>query len=502
MKFYSILFSLLAFSFYTKAQTVTVNYSPSIEGVDLKYGRVQWIGDRENLSFINTQGVQVKKTSMVNEVKSDMTIGSKNEFGLSGLNDENFARIWNVKNTATGFDALISMKESSSDNLSLKIIHLDKSGVVTKEDEEIGSYPSNAIGILSKTVSSPDGNFTMFYNKPNFLNSDLSFAVIDGANKAVRNFGMKTGFSYSAYKLVSAVLDNAGNIYTLSTIQTATSTYAYQLKLYGATDDKGVEVAIASMEKLKFVDDLFLNSDTKGAIYLSGRFLEHKDQNLNAEGFFIQKINAETGKATLWMNANFSVDAKELKVLARTMRVDKIVFLPDGNFGMVGECVFQTGDGFTNTDCNDRLYDWMESVLIMKVSADGKILNHSIIERDQNIVDPAKRIYCGSAFLMKGTKCYLIYNEALGSIEKRKAGSSPSNYSAYRDKSAMVIAEIDLTNCSYNEKYLNDIKPCTDKLKPILIPGFSQLLNDNNSIAVKIDTGVKTLCKYAIIKVE
>ena len=96
----------------------------------------------------------------------------------------------------------------------------------------------------------------------------------------------------------------------------------------------------------------------------------------------------------------------------------------------------------------------------------------------------------------------MIYNESLGSIEKRKAAGSISNYSAYRDKSAMIIAEIDLANCSYNEKYLNDIKPYTDKLKPILIPGFSQLLNDNNTIAVKIDTGVKTSCKYAIIKVE
>ena len=99
MKFQKLLFTLLVFSLFTNAQTVTVNYSPSIEGVDLKYGRVQWIGDGENLSYINTQGVQVKKTSKVNEVKSDMTVGSKSEFGLSGLNDESFARIWNVKNT-------------------------------------------------------------------------------------------------------------------------------------------------------------------------------------------------------------------------------------------------------------------------------------------------------------------------------------------------------------------------------------------------------------------
>ncbi len=302
--------------------------------------------------------------------------------------------------------------------------------------------------------------------------------------------------------MINAVIDNAGNILVLSTMKQSTSSYGYQLKLFAGDDNTGVEVPIATLEKLKYVDDLFLVCDTKGVTYLTGRYLESKDQNFNAEGFFIQKINTSTAKAEIWMNANFKTDAQDLKVLNRTMRVDKIVCLPDGSFGMMGECTFNTNTGYTADYLNDRVYEWMESVLIMKVSATGKIISSKIIDRTQNIVDPVKRIYCGSVFLVKGTKCYLVYNDNLGNIEKRKASDKPGNYSAYRDNSSMILAEIDLANCSYIEKYIADIKPCTDKLKPILIPEFGQLCNDDKTIAVKLDIGVKGSCRYVFVNVE
>lgn len=502
MKFKIIFFFLIIVSLKIRAQNISVDYSPVITGIDQKYGRVIWLKNGQALNYINSQGLNIMQATTVTPLKSDMTAGNKTAFGLSGLSSTGYARIWNIKNDAIGFSAYASVKTGSGDDMTLKSIHLDNAGVVDKEGDEIGAYPSSALCQTAETTVSPDGNYTLYYNKPGFLNSDYGFIVIEGVDHEVRNFSMGTGYSYSSFKMVNSVIDNAGNIFVLSTINQSSTSYAYQLTMFAADDNKGVNVPIASLDKLKYVDDLYLNSDSKGAVYLSGRYLEHKDENFNAEGFFMQRINAATAKTEIWMNANFKTDAQDLKSLDRTMRVDKIVCLPDGSFGMVGECTFNTNSVYGADYLNERKFDWMESVLIMKVSAAGKILSSKIIERNQNIVDPAKRLFCGSVFLLKGTKCFMVYNESLGSIEKRKAGDKPINYSAYRDKSSMILAEIDLANCSYTEKYLNDIKPYTDKLKPILIPGFAQLCNDDKTIAVKLDIGVKGSCRYVFVNVE
>ncbi len=501
MKFKIIFFFLIIVSLKSSAQNISVDYSPVITNVDQKYGRVIWLSNGNDFKYISSQGKNIMKATTVTQLKGDMSSGNTTEFGVSGLNEKTSATLWQAINNSTGFEALISVPAGDK-TVALKKVQLNESGSVESEQESIGTYPASAMNNTANSSQSPDGKYHLVYNLPGYYYSNLSYVVFDSDNKAVRDFIMPTGYENGKLTIVNAVIDNAGNIFTLATIQETFSTFAYQLKLYRADDNKGVDVAISSLEKLKYVDDLFLNTDTKGVVYLSGRYLEKKDANMNAEGFFMQKINAETAKTELWMNANFNSDATALKSLSRTMRVDKIVSLPDGNFGMVGECTFNTADGLSIDFVNDRRYTWMESVLIMKVSAAGKILSSKIIERNQNIVDPAKRLFCGSAILMKGTKCFMIYNESLGSIEKRKAGDKPINYSAYRDKSSMVLAEIDLANGSYTEKYLTDIKPYTEKLKPILIPGFSQLCNDDKTIAVKLDIGVKGSCRYVFVNVE
>ena len=77
MKSNFIFFFLFILSIKIEAQTISVNYSPVIEGIDQKYGRVIWLSNGQDLNYIGSQGLSIKNATTVTEVKSDMTIGNK-----------------------------------------------------------------------------------------------------------------------------------------------------------------------------------------------------------------------------------------------------------------------------------------------------------------------------------------------------------------------------------------------------------------------------------------
>ena len=182
MKFKIIFFFLIIVSLKSSAQNISVDYSPVISGIDQKYGRVIWLKNGQNINYISSQGLNIMQATTVTPLKSDMTAGNKTAFGLSAISSTGYARLWNIKNDAAGFGAYASVKIGSGDDMTLKCIHIDKAGVVDKEGEEIGTYPSAALCLTAETTVSPDGNYTLYHNKPGFLNSDYGFIVIEGAD--------------------------------------------------------------------------------------------------------------------------------------------------------------------------------------------------------------------------------------------------------------------------------------------------------------------------------